>query len=108
MATVHVAIGYSKGRGVSGANLPVKSSLVSRSIAVTSTGTSALVALTATQAEINEGALWFITVSGGAVDVTAGDNPTAVSTNSHRLLDGGRLELAINAVGEKLAIKDAA
>lgn len=107
MATVHIAIGYSKGRNAHGGQAPVRQSLVSRSVVMTSTGTSAQSSLTATQAEINTNPMWFVTVSGGAVDVTCGSNPTAVSTNSHRVLDGQVLELGISAVGEKIAIKDA-
>jgi len=108
MATVHVAIGYSKGRGVGGAQLPVKSSIISRSIEVTSTASSADVGLTATQDEINSGALWFITVTGGDIYVAAGEDPTAAATSAHRVLSESSIELAINTAGETLAIKDAA
>lgn len=107
MATVHIAIGYCQGRGVGGAELPVRKSLISRSVQMTSTGTSTQCTLVATQAEIDNGALWFVTTD-GTLDVTAGLNPTAANTNSHRVLGGGGpLEVSITTVGEKLAIKDA-
>ena len=106
MATVHIAIGYSKANDVRGFRIPLRQSLVSRSVVVTSTGTSAQSSLTATQEEINLSALWIVTVSGGAIDVTCGADPTAVSTGSHRMLDGQVLELGISAIGEKIAIKD--
>lgn len=107
MATVHIAIGYSKANDARGFRIPLRQSLVSRSVVMTSSGTSAQSSLTATQAEINQWGLWIVTVSGGAIDVTCGENPTAVNTNSHRVLDGQVLELGISAVGEKIAIKDA-
>lgn len=106
MATVHVAIGFSAGSGANGVPLPVRRSAVSRSVVLTSTSTSAQASPTTTAAEFAAGAVWFITVTGNAVDVTAGADPTAVSTNSHRVLDGQSLELVVGAAGEKLAIKD--
>lgn len=108
MAAVHIAIGYSKGRGVGGAQLPVRSSQAPRSEAFTSSSSSQATSLTATQAEIDQGALWFVTSTGGAIDVTSGTSPTATNANSHRVTDGATMELAISVVGEKLAFKDAA
>jgi hypothetical protein len=107
MATVHIAIGYSQGRGVGGVQLPVRKGAGVRSEQLTSSATSLQSTLVATQTEVSNGAMWFVTTSGGAIDIQTGLNPTAVNTASHRLLDGGTIELAITAVGELAAIKDA-
>lgn len=108
MATVYIAIGYAQGRTTGGAPIPVRKGPGTRSVKMTSSGTSAKAALVATAAEVNAGALWFGKVIGGTVHVASGTNPTASVSNSHTYGDGDIFEIGINATGEEIAVVDAA
>jgi hypothetical protein len=107
MASLHIAIGYSQGRGLGGAQLPVVRSVLDGSELLPTTGTSAQATLTATAAQVNNGALWILTAIGGDVLVTCGPNPTAAVANAHRIPVGTTRELAITAANEKVAGIDA-
>lgn len=109
MADVYVAIGYAQGRTTGGAPIPLRKGSGVRSVAkITSSVTSQKPALVATQAEVNDGAVWLGKVVGGTVHICAGISPVAVATNSHTYGDGDIFELTISTVGEELAILSAA
>lgn len=105
MATVHVVVGYSKGRGVGGAALPILASQPSQVDTVTSSSTSAQATPVVTQAEVNDGALWSITTTGD-IYVRFGSNPTAVADQGYLITAGSTREFSA-LVDEKVAIKDA-
>lgn len=96
MATVGITLAY---RG--GEDVPVLRSAPRTSEAITSSGTSQQASAVATVDEY-----WTIAVSGGAVWVAFGADPTAAAGDDYLLPDGAIMSFEA-AVGDKAAVIDA-
>lgn len=95
MATVGVVNVYRGAEGV-----PVLRSAPLGTEVITSSGTSAQGSVTAVL-----DSYWHITVTGGAVWVAFGDNPTAVAGDGWLIPEGGSLDVEAVA-GDKVAVVD--
>lgn len=103
MATVHISLTQVQERATTGATIPVPDSIPAAAQTMTSSGTSAQSTITASSSE----GVWVVTAKGGDIWVAFGANPTAAQGAGYLVLAGTTRDFGINAVGDKIAIKDA-
>jgi hypothetical protein len=105
MPTVHVTLSRVDDRGDTGSTQPVETSVPEARQRVATTASNQVLALTALQADR---LFWSVTATGGDVDVSFGSAPDADNAPMHLVLAGQTRSWSVTALGEKIAVKDAA
>lgn len=105
MAIVHITLSRVDDRGDTGSTLPVETSVPEQRQRITTSATNQVSTIAADRADR---LFWTVTASGGNVDVAFGTNPNAGSDPMHLVLAGQTRSWSVTAVGEKIAMRDAA